>query len=58
MLQLIGSWECHSVLIASEEREWGKKGRGGGGEEKGGRTQTGEREMVLLPLELAPAMIT
>lgn len=57
MLQLIGSWECHSVLIASEEREWGKKGRGGG-EEKGGRTQTGEREMVLLPLELAPAMIT
>lgn len=57
MLQLIGSWECHSALIASEEREWGKKGRGGG-EEKGGRTQTREREMVLLPLELAPAMIT
>ena len=57
MLLPIGSWECHSVLIASEEREWGKRGRGGG-EEEGGRTQRGDGEMVLLPLELAPAMIT
>jgi len=57
LLLLIGSWECHSALIASEEREWGKRGRGGG-EEKGGRMPSREREMVLPPLELAPAMIT
>lgn len=40
MVLLIGSCECHSALSASEETEWGKRGRGGG--EKGGRTQSGE----------------
>lgn len=46
-VRLIGSWECHPAPSASEERQWGKRGRGGG-EEKGGQTQSGA--MILLPL--------